>query len=239
MTNEIEVWEYPYISFDDAFEMAQKVKKMGGVVTPIALAKALDSKQSGWFGLKVASLRRWGLVEGRSDLRLTDYFQRIVSPRSPDDDLKAKKDLFFNIPLFNNLYNKYLEHGLPQEPYFSNVLQSGYSLKGRNPTLVSAIIRDFIEKNFLGYGSGEIAEQNNKGDVVSVVDNVCKTEVIIDTPEKDFIIIKTAFTEPFKWKITKSTDFKLIRSVIDSIEEEWNGKNIQGNSRGVLDTPPE
>ena len=214
--------EFPYISFDEAFKLAENMKKLGGVATIRELGSAIGRKKTGWFGLQVASMRRWGLVSGQGKMKLTDVFQRIASPRSPNDDLKAKQEAFMEIPLFKEIFEKYSKHGLPEEPYLSNVLQSDYLLKPRYAVLVSGIIREFISKYFSGYGTNQFEEMSSSSDILDPNEGVRGLKNILSV-KKNIYPINIHIISPignFNLKASNKTDFgDLVQNKLSKIWE--------------------
>ena len=216
-------WEHPYMSFDEAFKIAMQIKKMGGVTDTGKLAQALNMKKGGWLAIQIATLRRWNLVEGRGDLKLSDYFQRMTAPRQEGDEGKAKIEVFMKVPLFKNIYEKYRGHGLPEEPYFANALKSDYGLKGRNPTLVANIIKDFISKYIPGYGSNEleIEQTQPKEEHAEQTTTQKETPVNLKLDGEYPIKILTKDGKPFDWDIHTEEDWTLVETALKAIKARW------------------
>lgn len=217
-----DISEYPYISFDESLELADKIKAAGGRVDKKQMQEILK-KKGGWLAIQVSSLRRWGLIEGRGESKLTELYKRIRTPEVEGDDSFAKQEAFLNIPLFKTIYEDYKEHGLPQEPYFTNKLKNKYGLSGRNPSLVASIIRDFISKYFPKYGSttSELVVKVDEAKSPKTIDKVSnlKDEKLL---EGSFpITILTKDTPPFKWDIKSEADFAVIDAILTSIKERW------------------
>ena len=231
-TPDLELKDYPYITFDDALKLAEKIKTAGGHVDREQMQQVLGSK-GGWFAMQLSSLRRWGLIEGWGDSNLTSIYRRIKDPDSPGDDLKAKQESFLHIPLFRSIYDQYKDHGLPQEPYLSNKLKNSYNLSGRNPSLVASIIREFVSKYFLDYGKPFSSEKPKTKSVAS--EDLIKSDVSSHQDESLMqgsfpITILTNGTPPFKWDIKSETDFAIVDSVVASIKERWKKIHKENNN---------
>ncbi len=223
-TNDTQEQEFPALSFDETFEIATKIKSMGGVVTSRQLCQALNQKPGGWFAMQLSSLRRWGLVEGRGELRLTSLFKRMVAPQKPNDDVDARLDSFLGIPFFKKLYEKYRDHGLPEDPFFTNTLKDTYGLSGRNPALVARIVRDFITKYVPNFGKAnvertKIPEANDQS--LPVQQN--------EAQEGEFPVKIVSPERTFTWDIKNELDWQVVETALKSIKERWKTKNNNQN----------
>lgn len=220
-------WEHPYISFDEALEIANKIKDMGKPSTD-ALAKALGDSNAGWFRLKIASIRRWGLADGWGDLSVTQHYKDILNEKKPNHASEVKRELFLNIPLFKDIYETYKDNGLPQEPYLTNAIGDKYNLKGRNPNLVANIARDFISKYFPNYGR----EEHNEPEMSSSKPETIKSSIEkLSIHEGDFPIQIITRDNTFKWDVKEEVDWTVIDSVINSIKERWKKSNSTNKKR--------
>lgn len=213
-------WDHPYISFDEAMEIANKIKEMGKP-TADALAKALGDKNAGWFRFKVASVRRWGLADGWGDMGVTQAYKDIVNEKRVNQSQEVKRELFMNIPLFNEIYETYKENGLPQEPYFTNALADKYGLKGRNPNLIANIVRDFITKAIPSYGREEIQEPEKKSGSFSGNNTKSPVGAVLSDAPGEFPIQILTKEEHFNWDVKNEVDWNVVDSVINSIKERW------------------
>lgn len=224
--------EHPYISLKEALEMADHVKAIGKASTE-TLAKAMGETPSGWFKLKVASVKRWGVVEGHGEMQVTQAYKDIKSEKYLNHALEVKRGLFLNIPLFKQIYDEYKNNGLPQEPYLTNAIADKFGLSGRNPKLVSNIIREFITEYFPTYGHGDANEepqsQENKPTQVppdtTYSDNSINrrfTTYEPTLPTDALFPIKIITRErTFDWDVKGEVDWDVVDSVIKSIKERW------------------
>lgn len=228
-----EQWDHPALTFDEALGIAEKIKKMGGIATSDQLAKALGIKQGGWYAVQLASVKRWSLLEGRGDLKITDYFRRITSPRSQGDDVRARVEVFLNVPLFKSLYDKYHEDGLPQDPFFTNVLRDDYGLKGRNPSLAATIIRDFVDKYMPGFKIDGVLIKSSTDSLKDAQSHSLAPKhetgtpshqnTLFTVPDGDFPIrIITKNTKPLDWDIHHEEDWEVVEKYINSLKKRWS-----------------
>ncbi|GEM_PF-3833379 len=218
----------PQIPFRDALELCKKIKDMGGRVQPSTLAKTMNKKYGGWFGIQMASLRRWGLVEGRGEMQLTPLYKRIIAPNYEGDDLKAKQEAFLSVPLFKNIYDKYREHGLPKDEYFSNALANEYNLNDRNRSIVSNIVRTFIAENFPRYGEQSIKEDTVVQSQISEKKPEGNADPFIPTPNLEGFEVELRITGkyPLKLIIEDETDWEVVEKQISAAKEKWKKQHI-------------
>lgn len=228
------VWEHPVLSFDESLALAQKVKEIGPPVKLDVFAKAINQNVGGWFNMEVTSMRRWGLVEGRGELRLTPLFRRMTAPQKPGDDATARLEAFLQIRLFNELYNRYRDDGLPSDPYLPNTLRDTYRLSGRNPGLVARIVREFVTKYLLDFGKPRVDSAPMTSEPVRAP---AQPEVELDqTSAGSFVLRVTSPDGELKWDIRHELDWTVVQAAVESIKERWKTRR-RGSTSDSAETP--
>jgi len=108
---------YPDIEVDEAVRIAKIIYDFPGHLMNVqTLAEKLDIKpRGGWTGMILASIKRYGLVEGRGTLRATDLAEKIVNSKSTSELQLAKQDLFNNIGLWSIIRSDYGEKALSSD----------------------------------------------------------------------------------------------------------------------------
>lgn len=106
---------FPYLDLDDAVEIAKHLYSRSAINSCPLDELAAEMKQtttSGSFRLKTTTAGVFGLVEkdGRSAIKLTELGCRLVSP---DGETDAKASAFLQVPLYNQIYEKYKGKLLP------------------------------------------------------------------------------------------------------------------------------
>ena len=106
---------FPYMDLDDALDVAQHLYARSGISSCPIDELAAEMKQttsSGNFRLKTVTAGVFGLTEkdGRSSIKLTELGCRVVSP---DGEADAKAAAFLQVPLYNQIYEKYKGKLLP------------------------------------------------------------------------------------------------------------------------------
>lgn len=125
-TNERSAIAFPYMDLDDGIDVAKKLYARRGISSCPLDELAAEMKQttsSGNFRLKTGTARTFGLVEkdGQSSMKLTDLGCRLVSP---DGETAAKADAFLAVPLYNQIYEKYLGKLLPPTKALEREMQT-------------------------------------------------------------------------------------------------------------------
>lgn len=125
-TNERSAIAFPYMDLDDGIDVAKKLYDRRGISSCPLDELAAEMKQttsSGNFRLKTGTARTFGLVEkdGQSSLKLTELGCRLVSP---DGETAAKADAFLTVPLYNQIYEKYLGKLLPPTKALEREMQT-------------------------------------------------------------------------------------------------------------------
>ncbi|MBI4306949.1 MAG: hypothetical protein HY678_11580 [Chloroflexi bacterium] len=86
--------EYPELTLTDAIAVAGKMERVFGGASPRAgLARVLGlDPRGGWFAAVVASLRIWGLADGRGTQRLSRLGQRLAFPQSEAEQTELRRE---------------------------------------------------------------------------------------------------------------------------------------------------
>ena len=98
--------EYPDIGLLECLHTARTIQlDFGGEIKRGGLAHVLGMAGSGGaFAARLGSMRMWGIIEGRSNLRLTDAANRAVGSGNAGIEAAATSALARNVPLFNDLH---------------------------------------------------------------------------------------------------------------------------------------
>ena len=101
--------DYPELSFTEAVRMLKQFhEKLSGKASSFSsLANAFDSSEkSGWFKVKVGDLRKYGLIEGRGEFKISDIGQDILFYNKKEEQQEAIKKVLNNIDLFKSIYER-------------------------------------------------------------------------------------------------------------------------------------
>lgn len=137
---------YPTRTLEDSLTIAYKIKEYNGgnAWTPAEVANAIgSSKGSSTFYYWTAAARDYGITEGTRDttqIKLTDLGSKIVYAPNSKVELELKRQAFFNISIFKQVYDYYGGSNLPEIKYLSNTLQSKFKL---NPSFHEEFISIF------------------------------------------------------------------------------------------------
>ena len=98
--------EYPDIGLLECLHTARTIQlDFGGEIKRGGLAHVLGMAGSGGaFAARLGSMRMWGIIDGRSNLRLTDAANRAVGSGNAGIEAAATSALARNVPLFNDLH---------------------------------------------------------------------------------------------------------------------------------------
>ena len=114
------------MDLDDAVDVAKKLYARSGISSCPLDELAAEMKQttsSGNFRLKTGTARTFGLVEkdGQSSLKLTELGCAVVSP---DGEAAARAAAFLQVPLYSQVYEKYLGKLLPPTKALEREMQT-------------------------------------------------------------------------------------------------------------------
>ncbi|MBU1196917.1 hypothetical protein KJ765_00235 [Candidatus Micrarchaeota archaeon] len=120
-------YELPNLSLEEAVDAAKTLEKglIGKEGPKASFAKALGhSATSGAFYVKIADLRRYGLVTGRANgYQTTDLSRKLAYEADPLKYQEAVRELLFNISLYKDLFSYFPQGIEPDTVQFEIALQ--------------------------------------------------------------------------------------------------------------------
>lgn len=97
--------DYPLMTLDSSLEVAKIVDEVKKA-TRSDIEKGLG-KKGGGLTKRIAAARQWSLTQGVGEIKISDISMDILHPEKDEDVVKAKRQAYFNIPLFRELYDEY------------------------------------------------------------------------------------------------------------------------------------
>lgn len=214
--------EFAYISFEDALNIAKTINQLKSPFTFRDISNLTGRKKTGWFGLQIASLKRWGLLTGRGEMKLTDGFRKVLYSKNSLEIINIKKEAFMNIGLFKEIFDKYYKKGLLDINQLTNVLESEYKINKTYAPLVAKVINFSISEYFQGYNISKLNDNLIIKNKTNEIDNIhiknVSFSVNIISPVGKFIFEasnKSEAKELMKTKLTK---------IWDTIDQLWEEK---------------
>lgn len=108
---------YPDIDAKEAVDITRHIYDFPSHTMSVPmLAEELKIKaRGGWTGMILASIKNFGLVEGRGTLRTTDLAEKIINPIDDNELMTAKLELFNKIELWKIIRADYADRALSSE----------------------------------------------------------------------------------------------------------------------------
>ncbi len=101
-------FDFPDYKFSKVLEVVEKIRDLSskGEISRTGLAELLKMNiKGGGFHAVLASLRDFGLLEGREQLKITDLGKRLVAGASEEAE-RAKAESFLGVSLFKELFQR-------------------------------------------------------------------------------------------------------------------------------------
>lgn len=116
--------EYPDIGLQECLHTARTIQvDFGGEIKRGGLAHVLGMSDSGGaFAARLGSMRMWGIIEGRSTLRLTGIANRAIGNGDAETDAESMRSLARNVPLFNDLHTR-LQTGIADKAVLAAIVE--------------------------------------------------------------------------------------------------------------------
>jgi hypothetical protein len=147
---------FPRRTLEQALRVPQALRDHNGgqewESPEVAKALNLGAKSANFFYLTSAA-KQYGLTEGTRDtasISLTELGRRAMYPASADEDERARREAFLNVPTFRGVLEHYGGNNLPEEQYRQNTLFTKFNL---DPSVQDEFL-DILNKNsrFAGIG---------------------------------------------------------------------------------------
>ncbi|MCX6820518.1 MAG: hypothetical protein NT016_01015 [Candidatus Aenigmarchaeota archaeon] len=133
--------DFPVIHLEDAIEIARRVKDLGEAADMATMERVLDIR-GGALARKLASTRRWGLIEGKGRLMLTALARDIFFYTKDEQPAAAKMRAFLGVPMFREMYEAFSREGsLPRDDLLRNLIIAKYRLDERDASTVTNIVK--------------------------------------------------------------------------------------------------
>lgn len=150
---------YPRVTLEEALKIAQIIKeKNGGNPWPpseIAKAVGIASKGNPFF-YQTSAAQAFGLTKGTRDaneITLETLGRDIIYAPSSQKEFEKKREAFFNIKIFKEVFEYYKGGKLPETQYLKNTLESKFGL---NPNYHEEFVEMFRKNTkYLGLESSQ------------------------------------------------------------------------------------
>jgi len=222
-------YDYAYLPFNSALDVALAiVDKLGGKVKNFKTLEEATGVRGGGLRGRVFNAKKYGLIEGRGEMRPTELSMRIIKPKNEEEGYLAMRESILNIPLFKELYQRYKANIPENEEFFKNALEREYSI----PTNISSRVLNAIKKNF------ELLKSLNlptEGELI--LEKVSKVAEEFETPKKtlkksgNFLVI-TFGEHVHEIPIKTPTDWKIAKSILSGLEEGWTESKKENHDQG-------
>lgn len=138
---------YPVYDLNSSIEVARIIRDQGGgAADQPHLASFLNYRttRSGAFITRIAAARLFGLIENRDQLLVpTSLANAIIAPEHPGkDDVRARLEAFWRVPLYRSLYERYKDTQLPPEAGLRNAMETLYNIPRSRTQLAYRVLMD-------------------------------------------------------------------------------------------------
>lgn len=204
--------DFPVIPLLSAIEIAEAIeKKCGGKAKSYAtISEAAEVKGGALIG-KIAAARRYGLIEGKGEIRVTMLAKRILHPPKEGEDKKAMAEAVLHVPLFKEIEERF-DSNLPPKSTFSNILHLEYEV----PLNLKNRVANAVIKN------REIMESAGAEKKVDSENNEIE-ETQVDTKSAFPLKIVTKVGK-FEFDINDTTDWEAVDAVVKMLKNKWENK---------------
>jgi hypothetical protein len=108
---------YPDLQLSEAYKIAKLIYDFPqhSMSVKMMAEKLRISARGGWTGMILASLKNYGLAEGRGTLRATNLAEKLVNPKNDQELIETKEEIFKKIDLWTKIRKDYGEKALDSD----------------------------------------------------------------------------------------------------------------------------
>ena len=209
-------YDFPDSRFARAIDVVEKLcePSYGGEISRSGLADMLQMKpKAGGFNVLLASLRDFGLVEGREELKVTDLGRKIVAG-TPEERDRAKAESFLNVKLFKELFQR-TGAIVPEEQKFHVLLRE---ITKEDPVKVRGQVKNVLGVYTDGIRFLDILKKPEMGGTISSAPQSQQIPVPVLTEGQKFIEIKVG---PYFQRLPYTPrGFDMAVALIQGLKEE-------------------
>jgi len=219
--------DFPAYTLKVALELAKKVSDHGTSVKKETLSELLGIK-GGAFGGRLTAARRYGLIEGTDEIRVSALTKKLLHPISQNEEKNLKIKTILSIPVFNKIYSQY-GNNLPENKIFSNILIREYNVPQKSVDGAIRVLRQNLSDE------PELSGIKGKTEYVTEeTENIGSETQSSNEMKRDgkFTIQIISPFENYKKEITDDIDWKVIEAVIDGLKQKWKKLNLDKESAG-------
>lgn len=238
--------DYPRASFENAYEVLLAVYELGDGYSIDSIASKMKRKQSGAFTALVSSAVKYGLIEQEKGcLKITTLGKHLILSYDDNETKEFKREAFFNIPMFNNLYERYKGKRPPLE-FFPTLLEREFNVLN---TMASRVTTYFItlaeqagllddNKIFIDINNYDNNNDSNLGKFQETIQedeskpilrgfNIIKeeeSELSIKQNLNGLSIMIVDNEKPFKFEMSPKSlsDFTVIEAVLNNLKKDFD-----------------
>lgn len=108
--------EYPRAALKRSLDLAQAAYELGGSSTAEMCAHKLNKKLGGSFTALVSGAAKYGLVtRNKGQISTTQLYKDYKLAYSEDEAINVLRKAFFNVPLFEKIFERFQSQKLPLE----------------------------------------------------------------------------------------------------------------------------
>jgi len=234
--------DYPRAALKAALELAQAIDDLGGNSSIEMAAERLGKKVSGAFHAQISAATKYGLVTAKSQkLTSTPLYREIKLAYSEDERAQRMRQAVLNVPLFNEIYNRFAGKELPTS-HFEKLLIREFGVPEEWASRVASYFIDaarasrFIDENNRLLGNSQDTGSPNEadGDTLPQTIGATKSPGIAESPNQESVGSGSLYTVRISGpslnttiEIREAEDleivFAMLRKVAKAVEKPSGG----------------
>ena len=177
---------YPDLTLSEASKIVKLIYDFPGHSMSVKMmAEKLGiSSRGGWTGMIIASLKNYGLTEGRGTLRTTDLAEKLVNPKNDQELLQTKEQIFKRIELWVKIRKDYGDKALSSDfwAYLAEKLPVDRTIAQAKSKKIAKLYTDSIAFCFLPTPSIHSEEEGRGAEYMQETNRQTSTETVSKVP---------------------------------------------------------
>lgn len=205
--------EFPILPLNYALEVAGSIdQKLGGKVSSHETLSTAVNVRGGALIQRIAAARRYGLIEGKGEMKPSSLAMKILHPISEGEAAQGMREAIYNVALFKELIERFKDK-IPESEILQNILKREYNV----PQQILPRVANAFRKNV------EILSNIGGGVPINI-----DIEPIVDVPNTQLPSGKISPQlmisfrgDSHKFNISTEEDWELVAAIVKSLKAKW------------------
>ncbi len=205
--------DFPILPLSHAIDVARVIdEKLGGRVGSYETLATAINVHGGALIQRVAAARRYGLIEGKGEMKPTQLAMKILHPIGDGEAKQGMKEAIHNVAIFKEMIDRFGAKA-PENEILQNILKREYSV----PHQILPRVAYAIRKNIELLGAGEDISTPKESEPAEIQET--------QLPSKVSSQLTISFIgNVHKFDISTNEDWEVVNAIVKSLKSKWEAE---------------